>query len=317
VHPSSTKAAASALGLLVFASFGMAGGAACSSRAPTGYAPLADGAADTSADSRGDAMSSGDSGGGAAPDAGDDSQLVEDTATGADAADAADTGTAADVGADSTPPADAQADAPDTSVVVGSFGASCAAPTVYEDPFSADPLAYGWQTIAGTVTYAAGDGGSGLLQLAEGSPNTQVWIGARPSWTDYTIEVRLRIDADAGSGNAGVTFRMGSTGTANNSGQMYYAGIAQDQLILGLENGSWTEYEGPPASFAIGVFYDMTITAKGDVLGVSVASPDAGVTSTSYTNTDTDAVADFTAGSFGFRTFNMAMSYASVTVTCD
>jgi hypothetical protein len=123
--------------------------------------------------------------------------------------------TDAAAGVDSSSMLDAPADASDGGAT---FGATCAPPTVYEDSFGANPLLSGWQTVAGAVTY---DPGNDLLELSAGSPNTQVWIGPRPAWTDYTISAEVRIDDDdAGSGSGGVNFRVEQVGAANDSGQM-------------------------------------------------------------------------------------------------
>ncbi len=94
------------------------------------------------------------------------------------------------------------------------------------------------------------DAATSTEALSTGNPNTQMWIGARPSWTNYTISVPVRLDSGAGDG--GINFRMQSAGTGNDSGQMYYAGITSGGVELGMENNGWTGFASSPATYAQG-----------------------------------------------------------------
>jgi hypothetical protein len=127
----------------------------------------------------------------------------------------------------------------------------------------------------------------------------------------------VRIDSQASDGNGGINFRMDGVGVANNAGQMYYVGLSTSDIIVGIENGNWTQYADTPGTFAMGVFYTLTVTATGNLLSASVAAADGGTTTLNYTTTDAGANTDFMTGSFGFRTFNMGMTYGPVTVTCE
>lgn len=267
------------------------------------------------ADGPGDAAASADSA--STPDAladgGADANVHDATAS-------ADSPSTPDALADGPDEADDDAgDASDDAGDAGSvgFGASCAPPSVYSDPFTTNPLTSGWTTVVGTATYEPGDAGDGLLALATGNPNAQVWIGPRAAWTDYTISVAVRIDSQGSNGNGGINFRMDSVGVANNAGQMYFVGLSTSDLIIGIENGNWTQYANTPGTFAVGVFYTVTVTATGDQLSASVAAPGGSTTTVSYTTTDAGANTDFATGSFGFRTYNMGMTYGPVTVTCE
>jgi hypothetical protein len=186
------------------------------------------------------------------------------------------------------------------------FGATCPTGTIYTEDFTSDPVANGtFTSLIGPYTY---NSGSHTISLSAGNPNTQLWIGARPSWTNYTLSVPVRIDS--AGGNGGINFRMVSTPTSpsNNAGQMYFAGIATNQVLLGVENSTWTELAGPNANLVIGTFYTLQITANGSSLSVSVdGSP--------YVTNQTDGA--FTFGSFGLRTYSSGMTYGTIKVTCN
>ena len=188
------------------------------------------------------------------------------------------------------------------------FGPTCPTGTVYTEAFTSDPVADGTFTkLLGSYTY---DPTGSTLSLTAGSANTQFWIGARPSWTNYTLSVQVRIDTSGGNSNGGITFRMESTpaAPANNAGQMYYAGIATNQVVLGTENGNWNELSGPSATFAVGTFYTLQLTATGSSLSVSVDG-------TQYVTSYTDGT--FTFGSIGLRTYASGMTYRSLSITCN
>ncbi len=95
---------------------------------------------------------------------------------------------------------------------------------------------------------------------------------------------------------------------ANNAGQMYYAGIATNQAILGIENGDWTEFTGPSATFVTGTFYTLVIVANGTSLSMSV---NGNAYATNYTN------ATYSVGSFGLRAFSSGMTFGAISVTCN
>jgi len=187
------------------------------------------------------------------------------------------------------------------------FGATCPTGTVYREPFTSDPIADGtFLPLIGPYAYSPT---TSTLSLTSGSPNTQLWIGARPAWTSYTISLSVRIDSSGGNG--GITFRMESTPASpgNDDGEMYYAGIGTNAVYFGTEtNGTWKSLDGPSASFSVGTFYPLVITAKGSSLSLSAGG-------TLYVGSFPDST--FTFGSFGLRTYSSGMTYGAITVTCD
>jgi hypothetical protein len=89
---------------------------------------------------------------------------------------------------------------------------------------------------------------------------------------------------------------------------MYFAGIATNQVLLGLENGNWTEFTGPSATFSVATFYTLQVTVSGSLISVSVNG-------TAYATNYNDATYAF--GSFGLRTYSSGMTYGAITVTCN
>jgi hypothetical protein len=258
------------------------------------------GGTDSGSTSRDGSASSSD----AASDSGIDAGRSDDAGSGGDSSGSVDSSTGVDAGVvDSGSDADAgTVDAAPTVI----FGPSCLSGATYTEPFTSDPVADGtFLPLAGSSSY---DAAHHTVSLAASSANTQLWIGPRPSWTSYTVSAPVRMDT--ANGNGGFTFRMESTPAApsNNAGQMYYAGIATNQVILGLENGNWTEFSGPSATFVVGTFYTLAITANGSSLSVSVDG-------TSYITSYADTTYAF--GSFGLRTYASGMTYGAITVTCQ
>jgi Galactose binding lectin domain/Stigma-specific protein, Stig1 len=185
------------------------------------------------------------------------------------------------------------------------FAATCPTGTVYTASWAEDPFASGqWTNIVGPETYNAASTPPSE-SLPSGNPNTQMWIGTRPAWTNYTISVPIRLDT--AGGNGGLNFRMQSVGAANDSGQMYYAGINSTQVVLGMENNGWTQFGGSVATFAQGTFYTLQVVVAGSSLSVSVDGA----------NTVTFTDSTFAFGSFGLRTFVVGMTFGPITVTCD
>jgi hypothetical protein len=269
------------------------GGTIANSDARTDAAPLADSGGDVEVHS----------------DAGADVAVVADSGT--DVGVGADAGTDAPAGRDSGAFDASEAGGSDASATAG-FGATCPAGTVYSDAFATDPLTSGnWTTLIGPITY---DSTNHLVRLAQGTPNTQVWIGARPAWTNYTVSVQVRLDSttnDAGLiGNGGINFRIvdpGPTNPPNDSGKMYFAGINASQVLLGIENSGWTPLALLPATFTLGTFHTLAVSAKGSTLSVAVDG------TTYVTVVDTT----FSTGGIGLRTYSAGASYRAVTVTCN
>ena len=194
------------------------------------------------------------------------------------------------------------------NVTCTGFGATCPAGTVYTESWVSNPFASGrWTNIVGSETYNVTS-----IPLSESllsvNTTTQMWIGARPSWTNYTVSVPVRMDTGTSADNAGINFRMESVGTANDSGQMYFAGISTNQVLLGVQNnGNWTQYASNSGTYNLGTFYTLQVVVSGSTIAVSVN----GGNTLSYTSTT------FATGSFGLRAYNLGMTYGPITVTCD
>jgi hypothetical protein len=245
-----------------------------------------------------DAAGADDSGGRIDASASSDSSAGSDSSTGADSSTSPDSGPA-----DSATNPDTGIDAAPTVV----FGPNCPSGTTYTEPFTSDPIADGtFLPLVGSSTF---DAVHNTFALAATSANTQVWIGPRPTWANLTISARVRIDTPMTIGNGGFTFRMASTpaSPSNNAGQMYYAGIATNQVVLGSENGNWNEFKGPSATFAVGTFYTLSVTANGSSLSVSVDG-------TSYISSYADTT--YSVGSIGLRSYATGMTYGAITVSC-
>ena len=274
------------------------------------------GKVDAGTDSGNEADSGTDSGSGA--DSGDDAGSDSGSDSGTDSGDAVDaghdagsdsgtdSGIGADSGGDSGPGTDSGSDAGLDSGTKVTFGASCPTATVYSEPLTSDPIADGvFTSLIGPSTY---NSASDTISLGTGTPNTQLWIGPRPSWANYTISVPVRIDT--ANGNGGLNFRMESTPTnpPNDSGQMYFAGLTPALVQLGIENNGWNQIASQAGTFAQGTFYTLQVTAQGSSISVSVDG-------TAYITNHTDTT--FTFGSFGLRTYNSGMTFGAITVTCQ
>lgn len=261
--------------------------------------------AGTGSGSSGGSGSGSSSGSGGGSSSGSSGGTDSGASSGGDSGPGDDAGDSGDAAPDSDTGPDSDAGPVDSGPIVG-FGATCPTGAIFTEPFASDPVASGiFASLIGPYTYNAA---SQTLSLGTGSPNTQLWIGPRPSWTNYTVSVPVRIDTSGGNG--GINFRMESTpaSPANNAGQMYYAGIATNQVLLGIENGNWSELSGPSASFVVGTFYTLQVTVNGSALSVSVDG-------TAYVTNASDAT--YIYGSFGLRTYASGMTYGPIAVTCN
>jgi hypothetical protein len=187
------------------------------------------------------------------------------------------------------------------------FGDTCPAGTTYADPLTSDPLTDGTLIpLAGPSTY---DPASRTLSLAAGNPNTQLWIGPRPSWANYTVSVPIRLDTP--NGNAGINFRIqrATVGLPNDGGQMYFAGIEPGDAQVGTEvQGTYTQLARGSGTFQMGTFYTLGVSVSGSRIEVTV---DGAPYITNLTDTT------FGYGSFGPRTYNSGATYGAMIVTCQ
>jgi hypothetical protein len=203
---------------------------------------------------------------------------------------------------------DGGGDAGEASTPSALFGQTCPPGTTYADPLTSDPIADGtFISLAGSTIY---NSASDTFSLEEGTPNTQLWIGPRSGWTNYTVTVPIRIDT-SDNGNTGVTFRMQSTPdpAPDDSGEMYFAGIALGGLQLGTMNDNeWTDLSYSNMTMNEGTFYVLRVSVSGNTLNVSLDG-------TTYLTNVVDKT--FTFGGFGLRSFKMGATFGAITVTCD
>jgi hypothetical protein len=189
------------------------------------------------------------------------------------------------------------------------FGDACPKGTVFTEAFTQDPVASGlWKLLSGTYSY---DKIAHTLTLNAGSPNTQMWIGPRPNWKDYSVDVQITLGP---SGNPGLNLRIVDVPNPapNDSGDMYFAGFQAAAVVLGKEfgglNGSqWAPIDVPPATFAAGASYAFHTSVTGNTFDVSVDGKSyiSGIVDPSYVF-----------GSIGLRTFSGSATYANLKVTC-
>ncbi|WP_238006636.1 family 43 glycosylhydrolase [Dactylosporangium sp. AC04546] len=165
-----------------------------------------------------------------------------------------------------------------------------------QDDF-ADGNALGWRTWGGSWSvsggrYQAGSslGGKALLDTSFG---------------DLVYDADVTVTA--GSGDAGVAFRVTQPATGADSYRGYYAGISPaGRLVLGRANNSWTQLGVATVPIAAGSAYHLRVTAVGPAIKVyldDLATPRISVTDATYT-----------AGQTGVRVYNAAAAFDNVSV---
>jgi hypothetical protein len=195
-------------------------------------------------------------------------------------------------------------DGSDADVDAGLFAVNCPSGTTYYESFNSDPVQDGtWTLLAGSYSWSPG-----RVTINSGSPNSQLWMGPRPNWTNYTISTTI---TPGPAPNAGINIRMEDSPpfpAPSDSGHMYFAGIQAANVVLGTESGgTWAQLAYPTARFAVGTQYPMVVGVNGQTITVSLD----GTTYISYTDPT------FALGSFGLRTFNSSATFGPITVTCN
>ena len=206
----------------------------------------------------------------------------------------------------------------------------CPTGTTYTDPFTTDPVASGnWLALTPANPYTWI---SGLVNLPQGggaTPNSQIWIGSRPNWANYTVAVSIQV---VSGGGAGINFRMesASTNATNDGGMMYYIGIstAPSGVQLGYETGGATGGNWHQATFVDtpsgsptlvnGTTYQFVLSVSGATASVN-ATVDGVAYLTNYVdpNAGGSNPAPLTFGSFGLRTYLASGTYTNLFVTCN
>lgn len=176
----------------------------------------------------------------------------------------------------------------------------------FTESFVQNPFGDGsWDLLAGSYVH---DAPNQEWDAATGSPNTQAWIGPRPAWRNYVVELPVRLNS--GAGNAGLTFRMQQTPdpAPNDSGRSYYAGFSTTGVVLGRFDSGWFQIASVPVALSAGVFHDLSVIAQGGQLRVLVDGVE-------YINTVDPAGSPYSFGSIGLRSFAVDTSYGPITVT--
>jgi hypothetical protein len=217
---------------------------------------------------------------------------------------------AIDAGSDagSADAADAgRVDAAEAGLDTGTFGMDCPTGTTYYESFDSDPAKDGgaWSLLAGSYSWSPGS-----VTLNAGSPNSQLWIGPRPNWTNYTVSTT--ITSGPANVNVGLNIRMEDSPSypaPNDSGHMYFVGFNTTSTILGAEsNGMWTSLASPPVTFTAGATHAVVVSVNGSLIKVSLD----GTTCLNYTDST------FAVGSLGLRIFgSCTATYGPITVTCN
>jgi hypothetical protein len=192
------------------------------------------------------------------------------------------------------------------------FGTDCPAGTVYTDPFDFDPVASGnWTLVAGTYLF---DATKHTVTLVADGSNTQMWIGPRPAWTNYTVSSSVTLNST--NGNGGINFRVEDSPdpAPNDSGHMYLFGMWTTGTELGVETGgdasAWKYLAGTSsASFNAMTSYVMQASITGQIATGSLD----GTALFTYTDTTYNLMH----GSIGLKAYKSTLTFGPVTVTCN
>ena len=218
----------------------------------------------------------------------------------------------------------------------GPTDGTCPTGTTYTDPFTTDPVASGnWQVLTPANVYTWSTGLVNLPQGSGGTPNSQVWIGSRPNWANYTVSVSIHLVSGAGGGIAaggGINFRMesASTNASNDGGMTYYIGISTSPsgVQLGYETGGATGIDWHQATLANtpsgaptiinGTTYQLVVSVSGPTASLNV-TVDGVAYLTNYVdpNAGGSNPAPLTYGSFGLRTYLASATYSNLFVSCN
>jgi hypothetical protein len=220
---------------------------------------------------------------------------------------------------DGAPPSDAAGtvDA-DSAAPPVSFGMQCPVGTVYDDDFSTNPFAGPtprWTRVAAEWTWNAANKSITVSNL---NPHGVIWIGPRPNWRNYSVEVTQTGTAPAvptDHGDVGPIFRVSNVGTGtpppNNAGAMYLAASSFqsgfDMLFGRFEGGNWNE-RATASPFNV----SGKITIRADAEGSNIRVFLGTATTPSITMSDNT----YTTGSVGIRSYRAGVVIHRVKVTC-
>jgi beta-xylosidase len=161
----------------------------------------------------------------------------------------------------------------------------------------ADGNALGWRTYGGSwaatggrYTVGSSLGGKALLDTNFG---------------DFSYDADVTVTA--GSGDAGLAFRVTSPATGADAYNGYYAGISPaGRVVLGRAANNWTQLGTANLTVAVGTTYHLRVTAVGSSIKVYIddlANPKISVTD-----------GTFAGGADGVRVYNAAAAFDNVVV---
>lgn len=220
----------------------------------------------------------------------------------------------ADVAVDADADADADAGAPPLV-----FGDECKEGMVYDDDFATDPEPR-WKVIVGQWTWNAAQKTYSLAAPpGAGEDIGLIWIGQRPLWKNYDLEVTEKMTAPPSDhGDVGPVFRVQNIvqkmPQPTNDGDMSYAAAQtltnDDVLIARFGGGAYTYLKGSKTP------EDKTqsFTLHVQVMGSSFKTwlNDAGMPANSVVVTDTT----YATGGIGIRSYKSAVVLSRVRVVC-
>jgi hypothetical protein len=184
---------------------------------------------------------------------------------------------------------------------------NCVNRELYFTDFSSDPTAATppWTVVSGTWSWD----GSSVFSNTDFVAGAEAWIGNSGFglyWTDYVMQVRMRMDQS--SNNAGFLFRTQTVSATNDQGDYYYVGLYADSgggVVLGHTDASgYSQLSAAAYPISEGRFYTVQVVAQMDHLVI-------GVDGTALIDLNDPSLVY---GSVGLRNFYSPSSYDSVLV---
>jgi hypothetical protein len=183
---------------------------------------------------------------------------------------------------------------------------------VFKDftPFVSSGTTHGWE-----------QGSSPFTILIPPQPNSSTGLGDKTvalansyNTASYEADVTVGSSAAGDTGNAGFIVHVTNPFVGGyDSLTGYYIGldVSGNQLVVGRENNSWTNFiEYPAASVTPGSTHHLKVTTQGNALLVYLDN--AQVISVNDATNNLDPV--FLAGAFGLRRFGPSMSASNITI---
>lgn len=137
-------------------------------------------------------------------------------------------------------------------------------------------------------------------------------VAGSTAWSDYTLEGDVRIDS---AGQAGFLVRVSDPSTGADAHNAYFAGVSENSLVLGQQEGNWDELSREPVQegFGIGDWYHMTVRVVGCEITLTGAPVDSPTDELTMSYTDPNCT--FTQGAIGVRSQPGPASWRNISVT--